>query len=224
MKPDKSKIIDILMTEYTQACNRVVYLDDQANRYINYILVFVGALAAVLGLLFNDGQSSDSLVLSLIISIGTLIIGLLIIMALYYTMQCFRLGGYIKHLELEVNFRLGFSLLNWESKVAPKYIHKDITAILIYIVMGIVFAALLTGAVWVSVVFVLPVWPILAIIIFVVGAFEMITGVVYLIKAFTVHEKIHSIFSDGTSNEDEPPINSVSVETSLDEQAIKKET
>ena len=71
--------IDILKMEYTQASSKLQYLDDQANKYISYILAFIGALAGFLGLLMKDGMPTNYIAIALIISAGALIIGLLII-------------------------------------------------------------------------------------------------------------------------------------------------
>lgn len=187
--------IEILKIEYSQVCSKLQYLDDQANKYVSYILAFIGALAAFLGLLIKDGEVTNPVINSLIISAGTLIIGLLIIMTLHHTVQCFRLGGYIKFLEAEINRYLGHDLLKWESQVAPKYIHKDFTTFLIYFIMGIIFVALLTGAGWLCVLYILPIWPFGTVLLFAIGFLEIFTGVVYLIKALTVHERTSKIFT-----------------------------
>ena len=202
--------IEILKIEYSQVCSKLQYLDDQANKYVSYILTFIGALAAILALLFKDGEATDPIASSLIISVGTLIIGLLIIMTLHHTVQCFRLGGYIKFLETEIYRYLDHDLLKWESQVAPKLIHKDITTFLIYFIMGIIFIALLAGAGWSCVLYILPAWPIGTVIIFAIGFLEIFTGVVYLIKALTVHERTSKIFTSQTEIAETEAINTES--------------
>lgn len=192
MSTDDKKI-DILKMEYTQACNKLLYLDDQANKYVSYILTAVAALAAFLALLIKDGSISNLIAFSLLISAGTLIIGLLIIMTLHHTVQCFRLGGYIEFLETEINSEVGCGLLKWESVVAPKYIHKHITTSLIYSIMGLVFLMLLFGAAYVSTLYIFPRWPIITVITFAVIILEIVAGIDYICKARFVHEKIYAL-------------------------------
>ena len=187
--------IDILKMEYTQASSKLQYLDDQANKYISYILAFIGALAGFLGLLMKDGMPTNYIAIALIISAGALIIGLLIIVTFHHTVQCFRLGGYIKFLESEINNYSNHSLLRWESHFTSRYIHKDITTFLIYFIMGIVFLGLMVGANYLSALYISSVWPLITVMIFFIGLLEIIVGVIYLIKAFSVHEKTYIIFA-----------------------------
>ena len=203
--------IDILKTEYMQVSGKLQYLDDQANKYISYILAFIGALAGFLGLLIKDGTPTNYIAISLIISAGALIIGLLIIVTFHHTVQCFRLGGYIKFLEEEINKSLGHPLLMWESKFSSKYIHRDVTTFLIYFIMGIVFAGLLVGAGWLSAIYIFSVWPVVTVMIFVIGVLEIAAAGIYLRKALTVHEKTYRIFASQEQTNEEESINTESI-------------
>lgn len=186
-----TKSIEILKMEYTQACSKLVYLDDQANKYVSYMLTAAAALAAFLALLIHDDGISNYMTFSIIISSGTLLIGLLIIMTLHHTVQCFRLGGYIQFLEEQINQAVTSPLLNWESEIAPKYIHKDITTSFIYAIMGLIFLVLLMGAGFAAVTYILPQWPGVSLLILTLIVLELITGLIYLAKIGTVHEKIY---------------------------------
>lgn len=190
-----SKNLDILKMEYTQVSGKLQYLDDQANKYISYILAFVGALAGFLGLLIKDGAPTNYIAISLIISAGALIVGLLIIVTFHHTVQCFRLGGYMKYLEEEINKILAYPFLRWESDFSSKYVHRDITTFLIYFIMGIVFVGLLVSAGWLSVLYIFSVWPVITVMIFLIGFLEIVAGGVYLGKALTVHERTYKIFA-----------------------------
>ena len=185
--------IEILKMEYTQTYSKLIYLDDQANKYVNYILTTVAALAAFLALLIKDGNITDYITFSMLISAGTLIIGLLIIMTLHHTVQCFRLGGYIKYLEDQINKLANSKLLNWESEVAQKYVHKDITTFFIYSIMGLVFFILLISAAYVAIVYIFSQWPVISILILCLIILEIVTGFVYVNKIGTVHDKIYTL-------------------------------
>jgi len=199
---------EILKIEYTQVCSKLQYLDDQANKYVSYILAFVGVLAAFLGLLVKDGEDTDFNVISLIISAGTLITGLFLIMMLHHTVQCFRVGGYVKHLEEEINKYLGYELLKWESNIACRYVHKDISTILIYVIMGIAFFALLTVAGWLAVSVIFHVWPAITVIILVIGILELFASCIYMNKALTIHEKTSAFFLNQYESTDHDQVSS----------------
>lgn len=187
--------MEVLKMEYTQVCNKLLYLDDQANKYVSYMLTTIAALAAFLQFLVKDSGISDYINFSLLISAGTLIMGLLIIMTMHHTVQCFRLGGYIRFLEDEINREIDCELLQWENIIASKYIHKDITTAFIYIIMGFVFFVLLIGAGYVSVRYILPKWPFIAYMIFCIILLEIVAAVIYLAKALSEHEKMFAVVS-----------------------------
>ena len=186
----RSNKMEVLKMEYTQVCNKLLYLDDQANKYVSYMLTTIAALAAFLQFLIKDSGISDYINFSLLISAGTLIMGLLIIMTMHHTVQCFRLGGYIRFLEDEINREIDCELLQWENKIASKYIHKDFATAFIYIIMGFVFFVLLIGAGYVSVRYIFPQWPFIAYMIFCIILLEIVAAVIYLAKALIEHDRI----------------------------------
>ena len=189
----ESADLDILKMEYDQACNQRKYLDDQANKYVSYIVGFLGAIGAFLGLLMKDGQVVDSSAIALIIIAGTLITGILTIMMLHHTVQCYRMGGYIKYLEEEINKKLSFEILKWETVVAEKYVHKDSASLLVYSMVGVFFAVLLFVAGILSVEHLARIAPVIFGVVLAMILLEIATVFVYIIKLATAHKTIYKM-------------------------------
>ena len=196
-------LLDVLKMEYTQTYSKLLYAEDQSNKYISYIFAFLAAVATLLGVFHEEATNMmDSVIFTTLVSIGVLTVGILLIMALYYTLQCYRVGGYIKHLESEINRLVGTEVLSWETKIAPNYIHKSPTAILIFALVGIAFAFLLIYAICLSLTICSSSF-LTGIFIILVAVLELATGIVFLYKLLHVHKDTYSIFSTCQKNQDE---------------------
>ena len=187
--------IEILKIEYTQTSTKLIYLDDQANKYVGYILTAIGALATFLALFISSGDDFKEYktISAALFLVATLIVGLLIIVTLHYNVRCIRLGGYIKYLEDELNAIAGQRLLRWESDIAPKYIHKDITSIFIYSIIVAMFFTLVAATLYISIKFVYNVCPVIVFFALFIILLEIAAGVIYLRKSFLEHERIYKL-------------------------------
>ena len=191
---DNASVLDVLKMEYTQIYSKLLYAEEQSNKYISYIFAFLAAVATFLGVFHKETLNMASTSFVILVSTGMLTVGALLIMVLYYTLQCYRIGGYIKHLESEINRLLGQEVLSWESKIAPKYIHKSSTAIFIFALVGIVFAVSLVRTVClVLTIFVSS--PLTCIFIILVAVLELVMSVVFLYKLLHAHEDTYNVFS-----------------------------
>ena len=189
-----ASLLDVLKMEYTQTYSKLLYAEDQSNKYISYIFAFLAAVATLLGVFHVETMNMASVSFVILVSTGMLTVGVLLIMVLYYTLQCYRIGGYIKHLESEINGLLGQEVLSWESKIAPKYIHKSPTAILIFVLVGIVFSFSLIRTVGLSLtIFVSS--SLTSIFIILVAVLELVTSIVFLYKLLHAHEDTYNVFS-----------------------------
>lgn len=187
--------IDVLKMEYVQTTGKLHYQEDQANKYVSHVLTATGVFATLLTLLVDEGHVSNNLTFSLLLIAGVTIVGILMIMALHYTVQSFRLGGYVKYLETRINLQANCNLLQWEITIAKKSIHKNVGSYSIYGILCTMFLLLLAIAGYVAVEFI---WPHLRFVTcFAIGIIllEGAACIVYLCQVTTVHRKIYGILS-----------------------------
>lgn len=183
--------MDILKMEYVQTTEKLHYLEDQANKYVSYVLTATGVFATLLTLLVDKGRVSNKLTFSLLLAAGVAIVGILMIMALHYSVQSFRLGGYVKYIESKINLQTNVNLLRWETTIAEKTVHKNIASYFIYIIMAVVFFLLLGVAGYAAVRFIWPQSWLVACFVIGVILLEVAACIIYLCQAATVHNKIY---------------------------------
>ena len=189
------QLIDVLKTEYVQTLGKVKRAEDQANMYVNYILIFSGALAAFLALQKNADNVVDKVVTASIVAVGCIVIGLLIIMMAHYAVQSYRIGGYLKYLEEKINIQLEHTVLKWETCISSKYIHKAVPSIFLYVIVAIVIIVLMSLSVWVTIAYIWQSNPVGCVIILLTVLLEFITLFIYAVLACISHRRFYNLFS-----------------------------
>ena len=128
-----------MKVEYSQSYSKLLYLENLSNDYIKVIIASIAAIAAFAAVIMKDGKIANPTLFVSILSLGTIISGLFLIMTLYNTIQCYRVGGYIRFLEEKINEIVDEKLLIWESKFAHQNIHRSATSIMIIITICFLF-------------------------------------------------------------------------------------
>lgn len=187
----KGEKLEILKLEYEQAYQRLLYLDGQANTCIGYIFAAIAGFGALYAF-FIGSKELDSFTY-LLIAIGAIVVNLLIIFALHHTVQCFRVGGYIKYLEETINEYIEDDILKWETLIAKPEIHHSIPTILLVSIIAMLFIILTVGGGYIAIMYVKTQAGVgLCIGIICTLALEVLSIVIYVYRSLDVHEKIYS--------------------------------